>query len=334
MAKKQLHCTLFFLICVLFSPHIVQAHVKWFTHATPEKVPMEEILQPLFLVIAIFVTLVLAYLPVLIEKISKWKWAQACETALQSFTTHSLTLLKYGTVIALLLQVFSDSIFAIEFSTQKVRWIVWGIILLLILPYRIATQLGALGILILFLGVTIEHCLGCTIDYIFYVAVAISLFFYKEKAKKWTIPILYFFTGFSLCWVAMEKIIYPSMAIDVVTRYQVPTFGFPADVFVLLCAFIEFSIGYLLFIGILNRTLAVLVTVIFLSTTILFGITEIIGHFMLHIIFLIFLIEGTGQYSMPIKMYKLQVQQAIFIFAYYLLSLFTLLLLYHVFVTL
>ncbi len=73
-----------------------------------------------------------------------------------------------------------------------------------------------------------------------------------------------------------------------------------------MAAFIEFVVGYLLVVGILNRVLGLVVTLIFIMTTMLFGFTEIIGHFMIHIVLFIFIIEGVSFYSPRSKCIKLQ----------------------------
>ncbi|TXR68244.1 hypothetical protein [Bacillus sp. AR18-7] len=159
----------------------------------------------------------------------------------------------------------------------------------------------------MFSWITLINCFACTIDYIFYIAISISLFFSNEKDKKWNIPTLYYFTGFSLCWVAIEKLIYLLMAIDVVVKHEVPTFGFS------------------LFIDILNRTLAVAITIIFILTTLIFGILEIVGH----IVLIVFLIEGTTHYPLLISRCKTRKQKIIFIVSSFFLGLFTMVFLYH-----
>ncbi|MCP3763760.1 hypothetical protein NLX67_15400 [Domibacillus sp. A3M-37] len=74
------------------------------------------------------------------------------------------------------------------------------------------------------------------------------------------------------------------MTLDIVSAHHVPTFGFDPAVFIVIAAFIEFIVGYLLVVGILNWVVGVVVTVIFIMTTMLFGFKEIIGHFMIHFI--------------------------------------------------
>ena len=95
------------------------------------------------------------------------------------------------------------------------------------------------------------------LDYGFYLAIIGVFLVGRTKLEKTGFPFLYLGTGLSLCWVAVEKWVYPYMTTDIIERHGVPTFGFAPELFVVLSAFIEFVVGYLLVVGILNRLLAV-----------------------------------------------------------------------------
>ncbi|MEK3887842.1 hypothetical protein [Bacillus sp. FSL K6-3431] len=96
-----------------------------------------------------------------------------------------------------------------------------------------------------------------------------------------------------------------------------------------MAAIIEFIVGYLLVVRILNRVLGIVVTIIFILTTMLFGFTEIIGHFMIHIVLIIFIIEGVSFYNPPIKIHKSATDQFIFDFLNFLFVISTFLLIYY-----
>ncbi|MED3681912.1 DoxX family membrane protein [Bacillus thuringiensis] len=296
---KRIYMKIEILLVILasLSPCWAYAHVKWFTKVAPERASMAEILNPLFIITVMLIVSLLLILPIIIKNMENWNWSQRVEANLKSFSNYSRCILIYGTAFALVFQLLSGYILAPEFhvSSNLLIGLVWGIVLLLVIPNHIGTRIGGLGVILLYIGITLQYGFFNTLDYIFYIGIALTLFF---KNKKYSIMMLYFTTGFSLCWVAMEKIVYPSMAIDIIIGHDVPHFGFSPEVFVLLCAFIEFIIGYLLCMGILNRTLAAVITMIFISTTLIFGIKEIIGHFMLHVVFIVFIIEGSKDYPM------------------------------------
>jgi uncharacterized membrane protein YphA (DoxX/SURF4 family) len=167
------------------------------------------------------------------------------------------------------------------------------------------------------------------LDYGFYIAIFTVILIANTKFEKIGFPFLYLGTGLSLCWVAVEKWVYPSMSLDIVANHSVPTFGFEPATFIVMAAFIEFIVGYLLVVGILNRVLGLVVTIIFIMTTMLFGMTEVIGHFMVHIVLLIFIIEGVSFYNPPIKMHKTKIDQFVFVFLNFVFVLATFVLIYY-----
>ncbi|WNF38875.1 DoxX family membrane protein [Bacillaceae bacterium IKA-2] len=227
--------------------------------------------------------------------------------------------------------VFSQTLFAPEFVLTE-TWefiLVWITIIFLLIPSHYATKVGAFLLLFLFVNVLSDTGIFHMLDYGFYLAIIFVLFIGKTKYEKFGFPALYLGTGLSLCWVAVEKWIYPSMSIDILQNHGVPTFGFTPETFILLAAFIEFVVGYLLVVGVLNRILAFVLTLIFISTTMLFGYTEIIGHFMIHIVLIIFIVEGVSFYNPPIKIHKTIIDQVVFVFLNFIFVLATFILIYY-----
>ncbi|WP_246197262.1 hypothetical protein [Cytobacillus depressus] len=207
--------------------------------------------------------------------------------------------------------------------------LVWITIGLLLIPHHIFTKLGAVLLLGLFIHVTMNNGIFHMLDYGFYVAIIGVLLVGNTRFEKIGFPFLYLGTGLSLCWVAVEKWVYPTMSLDIVVNHHVPTFGFAPAAFIVMAAFIEFIVGYLLVVGILNRVLGFVVTVIFIMTTMLFGMTEIIGHFMIHIVLIIFIIEGVSFYNPPIKMHNTRIDQFIFVFLNFIFVLSAFVLIYY-----
>jgi hypothetical protein len=319
------------LIGLIMTPFLSQAHVKWFTEVEPQKESIEHILSPLFMFLALIAAIVLAVLPLLVPKIAEWKIMQKWDNQLVGLRKYSRYLLKYGTAIALIIQVVNGTLFAPDLpishsSTVLFAWVAIG---LLLIPHHIATKAGAALLLALFVLMTFDHGIFYMLDYGFYVAIIGVLFVGNTRFEKVGFPFLYLGTGLSLCWVAVEKWVYPSMAMDIVVNHNVPTFGFDPAAFITMAAFIEFVVGYLLVVGILNRVLGLVVTVIFVMTTMLFGMTEVIGHLMIHIVLIIFIIEGVSFYHPPIKVHKTKLDQFIFVFLNFIFVLATFVLIYY-----
>lgn len=303
------------LLALLTAAPAAQAHVKWFTDLKPEKETITNILSPLFMGLAVFVAVLLAVLTQLRPMLADWKLSQKVDRKLDELRSYSVWILKYGLAAALLIQVASGSLFVPEFDlvAQSDRILLWVAIALLVVPHHLATKAGALVTLWLLVRLTTEVGLFHMLDYGFYLAIVGVLLLEKTKKERWGLPFLYLGTGLSLCWVAVEKWVFPAMALDIVEHHGVPTFGFAPDAFVVMAAFIEFVVGYLLVVGILNRLLSIVLTAIFVSTTMLFGMTELVGHFMIHIVLIIFIIEGVSFYKPPVEMHERKIDQMIFV---------------------
>ena len=319
-------------IVALLIPTVAVAHVKWFTEMNPVKESIENILSPLFMFLAIIIAIFLAILTQVADPlVNKIPFMKKLDVGLGRYRKFSRHILKYGTALALFIQVISGSLFAPEFLIVNgfITLLLWGSIFLLLIPHHVATKLGAVLLLGLFLYQLSVAGLFHMLDYGFYIAIIAVLLVGKTKLENWGFPFLYLGTGLSLCWVAVEKLVYPSMSVNIIQNHHVPTFGFAPETFVVLAAFIEFVVGYLLVVGILNRVLAFVLTLIFISTTMLFGVTEIIGHFMIHIILIIFIIEGVSFYDPPISIHKSKLDQMVFVFLNFIFTLATILLIYY-----
>ncbi len=330
--KKIVKLFIFFITALIIcSPFLTEAHVKWFTEVTPEKEEIEHILSPMFMTITFLVAALLAVLTQLLPLLDKIPITKKIDGILDKYRRSSRYILKYGTAIALIIQVLAGTLFAPEFAitNQFIRILLWATIILLLIPFHYATKAGALLLFGLFIYQLTQSGLFHMLDYGFYLAIVGVLLVGRTKLEDWGFPFLYLGTGLSLCWVAVEKWVYPAMSIDIIHQHAVPTFGFPPGVFVVFAAFIEFVVGYLLIVGILNRLLAFVLTLIFITTTMLFGVTEIIGHLMIHIVLIIFIIEGVSFYDPPINIHKTRISQMVFVFLNFVFTLATVLLIHY-----
>jgi uncharacterized membrane protein YphA (DoxX/SURF4 family) len=307
------------------------AHVKWFHGAeTPAKEPLETVLSPLFMTVALIAAVVLGLLPQLEPRVSGIKQVQRMEVWFDRKRGWTIHILRYGTILTLLIQLFSGAVFAPDIEvTQVQQYLGAAVAVLLLLPFAAAVMTAAAGLIALFALSVAEYGVFHMLDYGFYVAVAAALLLHHTKYRSFGMPFLYLGTGLSLCWVAVEKWVFPGMSIGIVEAYKVPTFGFSAGVFVNLSAFIEFVVGYLLVVGLLNRFLAMVLTGIFIMTTTVFGWIEIVGHLMPHIILILFIIEGVSFYNPPIKIHKTVIDQIVFVSLNFLFTLGTMVLLYY-----
>jgi uncharacterized membrane protein YphA (DoxX/SURF4 family) len=306
-------------------------HVKWFTDLKPVKESLDHVLSPIFMGTALAVALLLAVLTQVLPMIMRIPALHRMDHQLEKLRPWSFRILQYGTAVSLLWGLLEGALFAPELTVDSaaLRMAVWAVIALLLIPHHFAVKAAALGLIVLFGYDAAQYGLFHMLDYGFYLAIAGALALYRTRWQQWSFPLLYLGTGLSLCWVAVEKWIYPAMSLDIISHHGVPTFGFPAEVFIVLSAFIEFVVGYLLVVGILNRLLSIVLTVIFILTTMLFGYVEIVGHLMIHIILLLFIIEGVSFYKPPVEMHRTRIDRMIFVALNFLFVLATYLVLYY-----
>ncbi|MDQ0230673.1 DoxX family membrane protein [Metabacillus malikii] len=329
--KKYMPLFILIVVGMISAPILADAHVKWFANVAPQKVKLEDILSPFFMTISLLIAILLAILSQVMGKLMDIPLAKKFDLRLDSFRKYSRYILKYGTAVSFIFQVSYGTMFAPEFAIRH-TWqtiVMWLIIIFLVIPHHISTKIAALLMLGLFISVWGHAGWFHMLDYGFYIAIIGVLLVGKTRFETIGFPFLYLGTGLSLCWVAVEKWVYPMMTIDIIHHHNVPTFGFPPDIFIVLSAFIEFVVGYLLVVGILNRVLAVVVTILFILTTTIFGYTEVVGHAMIHIVLIIFIIEGISFYNPPIKMHQSKLDQMIFVSLNFIFVLSTFLIIYY-----
>jgi hypothetical protein len=306
-------------------------HVKWFTDVAPIKEALDNVLSPMLMGTALAVALLLAILTQLLPAIMEIPALGQLDKQVERLRPWSFKILQYGTAASFLWSLLEGGVFAPELAapTDGVKIAVIVAIALLLVPYHYSVKLASailFGLYVYYIG---EYGLFHMLDYGFYLAIAAALALNRTSLERFAFPLLYLGTGLSLCWVAVEKWIYPAMTLDIVHHHHVPTFGFAPSVFIVLAAFIEFVVGYLLVVGILNRLLSIVLTLIFIMTTMLFGYVEIVGHFIIHIILLLFIIEGVSFYKPPVDMHKSRLDRIIFVALNFLLVLATFLLIYY-----
>jgi hypothetical protein len=207
----------------------------------------------------------------------------------------------------LLLSWQADTMLSPDLATGPViGWIQFFLALLLLFPAT--TPLAGLGTLGLY-GVGIyEYGLFYMLDYLIFVGVGYYLIvtrFDNPRISGTGIPALYATLGFSLAWLALEKIVYPQWSLYILEQNPQLALGFDFQFFIYGAAFVELALGYLLIINLLQRPFSLVITLVFFTTTLVFGKVEVIGHTILHAALIVFVIEGPGLiYRAPITFHQ------------------------------
>lgn len=286
------------------------AHVKWFSEYDFQHKPLEfsDLNTPVFwflFALSVISLAVFVYLDKLAEKSALY---HKVNEFLDRYSDQEPLIMRVAMGAVLLMSWQGDSVIAPEIPVGNAFWGWFQFGLALLLLFKETTPITGAGIVFLYLKGIGDHGFFHMLDYVVYPAVGLFLilsYVKNPRLKNLDLPVLYSGLGFSLCWVAFEKMIYPFWGLSVLEQAPALTMGLPHDFFLLACAFIEFTLGYLLIICLLHRPLAVIITLVFFITTSFFGKTEVVGHTILHGALLVFIVKGPGSYyQAPIRIHK------------------------------
>jgi hypothetical protein len=295
---------------VALAPGVAHAHVKWFADFTFTDRPLgaAEVVTPLFVALALLSAIAMGVLAVLDARLAGAPWYRRVVLFLERYRDRSALVLRIATGAVMLLNWQADAMLVPELPAGApwVGWLQFGVAVLLLFARTV--PLAGIALLALYgLGFAWYgpfHML----DYAFYAG--FGYYFVASGApagrlRALALPALYATVGFSLCWVAVEKLVYPQWGLYVLSQNPALAMGFPLEFFLVAAAFVELSLGYLLIIGLLERPFAVLITIVFFCTTLIFGKLEVIGHTMLHAALIVFLIEGSaGRFPAPVRIHR------------------------------
>ncbi len=299
---------LIFIIFTFFQSIPAWAHVKWFSEFSFIDKPktVSETMDMSFWVLMILSIACIGLLAFLDYRLTAVTWTKQVTRWLEGYKKYAETILRVGMGMVLLLSFQSATLFAPELTVSA--WIGWiqFILAILLLFGRMIPLAGASIVLLYIYGISQFH-LFHMLDYATFLGTGYFLMVSrsKEHIKATGLIALYLTVGFSLSWVAIEKLLYPQWGLYVLEQNPQLALGLNMKFFLMAAAFIEISLGYLLMICLLQRPLALIITLVFFLTTLVFGKMEVIGHTIIHAALIVFLIEGPGKtYKAPIHLHK------------------------------
>lgn len=298
------------LVMLLAMPAPALAHVKWFSDFSYADRPLSaaEILTPNFLALAMLSIVTIAALVVLDRRLEGVGWYRRATEWLSSRGDQGVLIVRVGAGAVLLLSWQADAMLVPELGIGS-AWIGWyQFLLAFLLLFRATTPAAGAGLILLYaFGVARFGALHM-LDYVVYAGAGYFLSVSEAahpRIRGSGLPALYLAVGFSLCWVALEKIVYPQWGLYVLQQNPQLALGLDLRFFLLAAAFVEFSLGYLLIINLLQRPLALTITLVFFTTTLVFGKVEVIGHTLIHAALAVFVLEGPGTaFVPPIAMHR------------------------------
>ena len=301
---------LFFLLALISIPVNSWAHVKWFSEFEFSDAPatLSSVLTPTFWALMALSCVVISLLTFVDNKLSQNSSIQGLTHWLDQYKVHSLTIMRAAGAAVLLLSFQSNSLFVPELKVADgyIGWVSFlGAVLLLFPRAMFITGLIMIG---LYLYGIVNFGWFHMLDYVLFPGVGyyfLVSYSSNNKIKETGLISLYSTVGFSLCWVAMEKVLYPQWSLYILEQNPQLALGLNFEFFLLAAAFIEFCLGYLMIICLLQRPLAIVITLVFFSTTLVFGKLEVIGHTLIHAALIVFILEGAGSaYKPPISLHS------------------------------
>ena len=275
------------------------AHVKWFSKFSFAHKPLTipEIFSPLFVSLLAGSILIIGALVFIDDQITRLTWYRSFSQKLGRFAGKSDLIIRIAVGAVLLLSWQSGSLLVPELSIYN-PWLEFSqlILAIAILSNRFTVYAGY-GIASLYVFAAFKFGLIHLMDYAYLCGAAYYLIVSGASGKKkraTAIPALYASVGFSLCWVALEKVVYPNWGLQILESKPFLTLGFAPDLFLTLAAFAEFMLGFMLIVCLLQRPIALAITVLFVSTTLVFGKIEFVGHAIVHAALIVFLLQGAG----------------------------------------
>ncbi len=295
---------------LLLTPNIAAAHVKWFSDFSfaDQPLTLQQVVSPLFLGMTAL-TFVAIGAAVLIDRgLEGATWYQRVNQWLDDRKDSAYVVMRIATGATLLMSWQADALLVPELDILGawVGWLQFAIALLLL--FKETTPAAGVGLIGLYaIGVT-QYGIFYMLDYALFIGVAWFLIVHRLDnitIKGTGTPALYIAVGFSLLWVGLEKLIYPQWSLYILEQNPQLALGFPLEFFLVGAAFVELALGYLLVIGLLGRPLSLVITLVFFTTTLVFGKVEVIGHTIIHGALIAFLLQGPGEvYKTPVALHK------------------------------
>lgn len=307
--RKPLPAALLALTGLLFAAP-ASAHVKWFSDFSFRDRPLSlaEVVTPTFWALALLSAAVVGALVVLDRWLEARPFYTRFNAVFEARRAQADAILRAATGASLLLSWQMDALLAPELplGSPWLGWVQFAAAVLLVfgrtVPVAGALLLGLYGVAVA------RHGLFYLFDYAAFAGIGYALLVSRARRdvlRASALPALYATTGFALCWLALEKLVYPGWVGYVVAQNPHLALGLDPAFFVTAAAFVEFSLGFLLLVGVLSRPLAVAITLVFFTTTLVFGKAEVVGHTILHGALLVFLLEGPGRaFRPPIALHR------------------------------
>ncbi|MEM9613949.1 MAG: DoxX family membrane protein [Actinomycetota bacterium] len=291
-------------------PAAAWAHVKWFSNFDFRDPPrsFSEVADVGFVITLAVATVVIGTLPALDAWLESRPEYQRLNRWLADRGEYSIDVVRYSMAAVLFITWADQALLAPELA-EPADWVGWleFAMAIALLTGRANRAVGG-GLLLLWLIGVYEYGTFHMLDYLHIIGIGGYLLLRyddRQTVRGLGLPVLYLGVGISLMWLGFEKLVYPEWSFAILDTRPLLRLGLPAEFFLDLAAFVEIGLGFLLIIGLLGRPLALVITVVFIMTTLVFGRVEVIGHTPVHAALVVFLLRGAGStYPAPFAIHR------------------------------
>ena len=270
-------------LAIFALPFVASAHVKWFCSydVTAPTKPLAAVIDlDFFSVLAVFVALIF-----LVFCADGWVLKLWPRLAVSSLGLHALPekLMRLGTgafflctwtigqnILTPELHTHSSWIFAVQFLTAMCT------------AWRRTCVVSAIGICLLYAYGVDQYGFFHMLDYVYFPGMAayLALTSFPNGRMSWLrTPIMTGCLAFSLIWTAIEKLVYPHWSHLLMMKHTHMMMGMRFDLFIVVAAFVEFTLAFYLATGRgMLRLGALALLLLFVSAMPEFGPLDVVGH--------------------------------------------------------
>lgn len=278
----RLTCGAFlFAAAVLAFPATASAHVKWFAHydVTVRPKPFPEVATAIFFAIfAAFITML--FLGFVADGWVAKRWPRVLSAG-SSFDAIHDKWVRLGTGAFLLCTwTIGLNILTPELHT-KTGWIFTiQFLSALFVGWRRTCVLSALGICALYVYGITQYGMFHMLDYVYFLGIAVYLAGISiSRMSQIRVPVMTGCLAFSIMWTAIEKLVYPQWTAQILQTHSHMAMGIPFAQFIVLAAFVEFTLAFYLATGRgMLRLGALALLLLFVAAMPEFGRRDVVGH--------------------------------------------------------
>jgi len=213
-------------------------------------------------------------------------------------------LYRAGTAVFFVaIAVLGGIILTPELKTD-VRWISWfQIAIALGMFWRPTMVLSALGIVVLYAYGVAEYGIFHLLDYPIFLGLACYLALsglQRDLFGVRPLDISRWAAGITLIWASVEKWAYPQWTIPLLQAHPQMALGFGAEYYMNAAGVVEFSLAFgLLWTPLVRRLSALVLTAMFVSAIVPFGMIDAVGHLMIIVILIGILVDDEPSFAKP-----------------------------------